>query len=343
MLGELTRRVGVLEREKTKPGGIAGGPGLDDTIVTLAPDAWWKFNENSGNTAADSSANGHDATVAAANSVISGGGSLVAPTWAQAALAPGTQAALFGASPDAAVAETTIGTITGDFTAGVWLKISTISGQTNLMGAGPFGGASNHAGWSMHTASGDGRVTLWIGNTTSGPNQVLSDNPLTTGVPHLVMFTRTSGVWRMYIDGLLQSGTYTEGSYTPAANIWFVGGQAGDGVMSYGMVWGSRGLSGAEVLELATTATTQGIPGSGTVPVAGGDGTVTYETVDESLLTLSDVTTLNVSMAKHGFAPKLPNDATKFLDGTGAYTVPAGGSGSAGDDVSTAVAIELFG
>jgi len=43
----------------------------------------------------------------------------------------------------------------------------------------------------------------------------------------------------------------------------------------------------------------------------------------ESDLSLSDVTTLNVSTTKHGFVPKAPNDATKFLNGVGAFAVPA--------------------
>lgn len=46
----------------------------------------------------------------------------------------------------------------------------------------------------------------------------------------------------------------------------------------------------------------------------------------EADLSLSDITTNNVSITAHGLAPKAPNDATKFLDGTGAYTVPAGTS-----------------
>ncbi len=37
-------------------------------------------------------------------------------------------------------------------------------------------------------------------------------------------------------------------------------------------------------------------------------------------------TDLDVSITAHGLAPKLPNDATKFLDGTGAYTVPTAGA-----------------
>lgn len=55
----------------------------------------------------------------------------------------------------------------------------------------------------------------------------------------------------------------------------------------------------------------------------------------ESHLTLTDITTNNVSTTKHGLAPKAPNDATKYLDGTGAWSVPAGGGGSNEFSVAT--------
>lgn len=48
----------------------------------------------------------------------------------------------------------------------------------------------------------------------------------------------------------------------------------------------------------------------------------------EANLSTSDITTNNVSITKHGFAPKAPNDATKYLDGTGVWSVPAGSGGS---------------
>jgi hypothetical protein len=48
----------------------------------------------------------------------------------------------------------------------------------------------------------------------------------------------------------------------------------------------------------------------------------------DELAAPTDVTTLNVSTTAHGLTPKLPNDATKYLDGTGAYSVPAGTSGA---------------
>jgi hypothetical protein len=54
--------------------------------------------------------------------------------------------------------------------------------------------------------------------------------------------------------------------------------------------------------------------------------TIAAGAVTESKIGLSDVTTDNVSITKHGFAPKAPNDATKFLDGTGAFSTPSAGS-----------------
>jgi hypothetical protein len=55
-------------------------------------------------------------------------------------------------------------------------------------------------------------------------------------------------------------------------------------------------------------------------------------TVTEANITLADNTTNNVSTTKHGLAPKAPNDATKYLDGTGAYSVPAGSGGLSDGD-----------
>jgi hypothetical protein len=53
----------------------------------------------------------------------------------------------------------------------------------------------------------------------------------------------------------------------------------------------------------------------------GGDGAQ----VPEGGLSLSDVTTGDVSTTKHGFAPKAPNDTSKFLRGDGAWAEPGGG------------------
>lgn len=49
--------------------------------------------------------------------------------------------------------------------------------------------------------------------------------------------------------------------------------------------------------------------------------------ITEAKQLLADNTTNDVSTSKHGYAPKLPNDATMYLNGTGTYSVPAGGGG----------------
>jgi len=51
-------------------------------------------------------------------------------------------------------------------------------------------------------------------------------------------------------------------------------------------------------------------------------GDPSFGAVVENDITLIDVTTNDSSTSKHGFLPKLPNDATKFLDGTGAWSNP---------------------
>lgn len=51
--------------------------------------------------------------------------------------------------------------------------------------------------------------------------------------------------------------------------------------------------------------------------------------ITEHDIALVDVLTLNATIARHGFLPKLPGDASLFLDGMGAWTAPAG-SGSSG-------------
>lgn len=58
----------------------------------------------------------------------------------------------------------------------------------------------------------------------------------------------------------------------------------------------------------------------------------------DELAAPTDITTLNVSTTAHGLTPKLPNDATKYLDGTGAYTVPPGGGGGTGTVTTVSVA-----
>lgn len=80
--------------------------------------------------------------------------------------------------------------------------------------------------------------------------------------------------------------------------------------------------SGALVFATSPTFVTPilGTPTSGTLTNATG--------LPEGGLSLTDITTNNVSTSKHGFAPKGDGNAAHFLDGTGAYSTPAGSGGN---------------
>lgn len=56
----------------------------------------------------------------------------------------------------------------------------------------------------------------------------------------------------------------------------------------------------------------------------------------DATISFSDITTNNASTSKHGFLPKLDNNAAHFLDGTGAWSTPSGSSGAAVNDFNRA-------
>lgn len=57
----------------------------------------------------------------------------------------------------------------------------------------------------------------------------------------------------------------------------------------------------------------------------------TASTVTEADQTLADNTTGNATTGRHGYLKKLSNVATEYMDGTGAWSVPAGGGGGLSD------------
>lgn len=66
-------------------------------------------------------------------------------------------------------------------------------------------------------------------------------------------------------------------------------------------------------------------------------GLVTKAQPTDANLSMSDITTNNVSTTAHGFTPKLSNVATEYLSGTGVYTAPGATAVRLGSDVATSV------
>ncbi len=64
---------------------------------------------------------------------------------------------------------------------------------------------------------------------------------------------------------------------------------------------------------------------------SGGTDVVHIDTIGAG----TDITTNNVSTTKHGLVPKAPNVATQFLDGTGAWSTPAGSGGGEANTYSS--------
>lgn len=61
-----------------------------------------------------------------------------------------------------------------------------------------------------------------------------------------------------------------------------------------------------------------------------GTATLVGAGATDATLSTSDITTNNASTSKHGFLKKLSNVATEYMDGTGAWSVPAGGGALVG-------------
>lgn len=139
-----------------------------------------------------------------------------------------------------------------------------------------------------------------------------------------------------------QSGKFltTNGSVLSWATV------SGTGTVTTLSVVTANGVSGSVSNPTTTPAITltlgaitpSSVAAVGTVTGSNLSGTNTGDQViSDATLTTTDITTNNVSTTKHGFAPKAPNDATKYLDGTGNYSVPAGGGGGSGTVTSVSV------
>jgi hypothetical protein len=266
------------------PAGLFGGPGLADTIVALGFDAVWPLDEGSGVIGHDVSGNGLDLSVP---------GGFGAPTWGQPAGPPGTQTAKFAFATPAQLSRASYPALVGDFTAVIFVNRPVWGGGgvtpgIDIFGQGAFGGqgGGSHPGWSLtreasNQGSGD-RYILFIGGSGGG-HLIVGDNAIADGAFYCLGITRASGVWRMYVDGLLESTIYTEGTYLSASGIWVGAGvnpAVNDMLASYAMIHSTRALSGAEMLEIPTIATTGGFPPVGTfwMPDGTGGGSYGYPT-----------------------------------------------------------------
>jgi hypothetical protein len=203
--------------------------------------AFWKLNESSGTTAADSSGNGYDLAAAAAGP----------PRWAQPPGPPGEQSADFtGGRALARAAFPALGVGVEDTAARGWATFidNDPADSYTLVGQGNAGGAFG-SGWQVAVVGGSGanphRLVLYVGDGAHAGNEVIySNGALAQNVWFAWAVVHEGGTWRMYVNGAAQAATSTR-TNSGAAGIYVGGDPASiasyhlDGRESYVSVYSS--------------------------------------------------------------------------------------------------------
>lgn len=199
-------------------------------------------------------------------------------------------------------------------------------------------GSGTFTSWNIAVVGAPGQNGVGTGTVTSvsvtTANGVSGSVASATSTPAITVTLGAITPSSVNASGTV-AGSNLSGTNTGDQTITLTGDVLGSGTGSFNTTIASKKVTAAKMNSGSAT--------SGQVPIADGSNGIVYGTlaigqvsgtgalasannVTESTISLSDVTTLNVSTTKHGFAPKAPNDATKYLDGTGAYSRP-GSSG----------------
>jgi hypothetical protein len=226
----------------------AGGLTLEQLVMGATPTGFWKFNEPSGTTAHDSSGNDRHLEVVAGS-----------PNWGQPAMGPGEICVEIPRSSPATRLEGDTGAKlfpypgTADFMVDLWVKrldtdLHYLVGQGDLSAGGS-------GGWGLGIAhansSTPGHVGVTARQSVNSVTGIVSDAAIAVGEEVYVAVTRTSGLWQMYVNGILQADTMTQSIGNPSsAPLWFGGNASDNGGYfhaSYLSIIVGRALTGPEI------------------------------------------------------------------------------------------------
>ena len=171
--------------------------------VTVIPDGlvgYWKLDETSGTTAADSSGNGNNGTWNSDDSptsIKSDSGKI------------GTAISLDGTGDYVDIGTDSSLDISGDLTLSAWVYISSYSANNRFYVVGK-NGDSTHRGYLLYVQN-DGTVNgvSYISNTQT----LTSKSGITTGSWHHIVYTRKSGEQIVYLDGTAGTPTTATGTF----------------------------------------------------------------------------------------------------------------------------------
>jgi hypothetical protein len=111
---------------------------------------------------------------------------------------------------------------TFDFTIEGWINMSSASvdaWQVILMRAVP---ETWNPGWSLFYQGTSNKIGLWVNNAI----QILSNTIVTRNTWVHVAVVRYSGIWLMFVGGVLQTQTYTNAASVDTANLIRIGGDS---------------------------------------------------------------------------------------------------------------------
>lgn len=140
-------------------------------------------------------------------------------------------------------------------------------------------------------------------------------------------------VYRVSVAGTVDFGagdiSFIVGDWVyNTGTVW----EKGENVDAVNSVFGRIGMVTATVGDydadqISETASNKIMTAAERTNLSNQSGTNTGDQIiSDATITTTDITTNDVSITKHGFAPKAPNDATQYLNGVGAYSTPSFGT-----------------
>jgi hypothetical protein len=179
-----------------------------------------------------------------------------------------------------------------------------------VQGVGPGYWATKGSGLTLNLSAGTAQCSVGVFDNYAGGTLSLTDN----ATNYVFLDTTSSCAPAFNTSGFPSTGIPVAKAVTASGAITTITDYRGAPTLA---------ASGAGVGLPTYSCSSHQFVNSTTAPSA-----IACAQPADSDLATSDITTNDVSTSKHGFAPKVPNDATKYLDGTGAYSVPPGTSGA---------------
>jgi hypothetical protein len=234
------------------------GDTLDEKILALLPDGFWKLNESSGSVAADSSGFGQDLSTTSPE---------LDPVWGFPAGPPGQQAADLTAGTGGSAGVATAARVSrpwpqivSSFTAGIWVNRTSDTDGSQIMGqGGPVRAGGD--GWEIDVVGASHSPANRIRAVMKGAAAVYALNELPPDVWAFVAvaYDAAAATFKLYVDGLLQdeSASFTFDPVDGTSPLW-VGHDGGYHITSivpcafagsYAFLV-NRAMSGAELLAI---------------------------------------------------------------------------------------------